>query len=136
MRAQRNWTANETILDGGSAGSVVTIASYAGNDTQIDGFTITHGRSGGGGLFADLCHAHITNNYFYENEVLHPVDGKGGAIYCERSFPTIADNRISHNHAKFGSGIYWLRFPVSSVRNHRLGLRKADCPRLSATTLE
>lgn len=40
LRSQRNVAANSTIIDGGSAGSVVTIALGAGATESVDGFTI------------------------------------------------------------------------------------------------
>jgi len=75
--AQRDWTTNETILDGNQAGSVVTSPSGATATTRIDGFTIRNGST-----------------------------PSGGGVYCSGSSPTFANNRITANSALSGGGVY------------------------------
>lgn len=79
---------NETILNGGQNGSVVTVASNAGADTIVDNFTITNGS---GRAFLDLNR--------------HAVF-RGGGLYCAGGSPTIQWNHITGNTATQGAGIY------------------------------
>ncbi|MBI2843607.1 MAG: chitobiase/beta-hexosaminidase C-terminal domain-containing protein [Armatimonadetes bacterium] len=85
-REDRDFELDETIIDaqnpGGDYGSVVTVPTGAGNDTIIDGFTITGGTG--------------TKYYTY---------WYGGGIYCRRADPTIRNNKIINNSANIGAGI-------------------------------
>lgn len=80
--AQRDWTANVTILDGDEVDNVIT-AYYVSTAARIDGFTIRNGIGG----------------YAY------PIDYVGGGIYCNNASPTIANNSITANIATLGGGI-------------------------------
>lgn len=109
--AQRDWTANPTILDGNQMGSVVTSPSGATSTTRIDGFTITNGSgtvSGlyayGGGLYLESSSPTITNNTITGNSA-----GAGGGLYLSESSPTIANNIVAFN----SSGIY--RYDMGST---------------------
>jgi len=66
-----------TIIDGGAAGSVVTIDDKDG--VTIDGFTIKNGK--------------VTSGY-----------STGGGIYCSSSSPTITNNLITGNYARIAGG--------------------------------
>lgn len=109
--SQRSWTANQTILDGGAGGSVVSI--YGGAPYQVsavDGFTIRNGTGTvlygtryGGGIYCDNSSPAIANNTITGNDVL---SGQGGGIYCDDSSPTITTNVISGNtRSTYGSAI-------------------------------
>jgi parallel beta-helix repeat protein len=110
-RSERDWAANATILDGGAAGSVVTVK--AGNKwSTIDGFTIRNGngtanpsgssRFGGGVSCFRRSSPIITNNTITENS-----SGSGGGIYSETASPIIIGNTISGNNAlAVGGGLY------------------------------
>jgi parallel beta-helix repeat protein len=76
---QRDWTANQTILDGNQAGCVVTAPSGATQSTRIDGFVI---RNGAGAVYP-YC----------------------GGILCSAASPTIANNTITGNSGTDGAGI-------------------------------
>jgi len=80
-RSERDYKRNETVLDGGRGGSVVTATSVA-TLGAIDGFTI---RNGTGTLVSG--------------------ERRGGGIYCNSS-PVIANNTITGNKSDFGGGIY------------------------------
>lgn len=80
--AQRDWSTNATIIDGSAGGSVMTPPSGATATTRIDGFTLRNGA----GTLSD------SKRY-------------GGAVYCNSSSPTIANNTITGNSATYG-GIY------------------------------
>ena len=75
-RDDRDLAANQTILDGGAGGSVVTIDSSAGPGMRIDGFRIRNGDA-----------------------------GQGGGISVLASGPTIVNNSILGNQADFGGAI-------------------------------
>ena len=74
--------ANRTTLNGGQAGSVVTVPSGAGADTILDGFTINNGTG-----------------------TLHDEQIYGGGIFCHGASPRIMNNTITSNTAKYGGGI-------------------------------
>ncbi len=77
-RAQRDWGAQRTILDGGQAGSVVS-ASWIGRFAAVDGVTIQNGNA-----------------------------TMGGGIYCVGSPIRVQFDTIQNNTAVDGGGIAWL----------------------------
>ena len=116
-RSQRDTVANLTILDGGAAGSVVTIPSSCDSTAVIDGFTIRNGsgtlwgsNSNGGGIFAvgnGSATPTISNNIISGNTVNYG----GAAIYCYQSAPIISNNTITNNTVNntgngYGGGIF------------------------------
>ena len=84
----KNWSGRDpatyvTIIQAASGKAAVKLVSDGGNNTgTVDGFTVTGG-----------------NN----------TAGQGGGFYVSGYRATISNNRIHHNHAKYGGGI--------SVRN-------------------
>ena len=116
VRAQRNWTANLTVLDGGNeavppppaVGSVVYITGGAGRATRIDGFVITRRerhrrrRDPYRGVGPD-----VVNNLIWLNAA-----SIGGGIGVSNydfvpptiSHPVITDNKIYGNSAVEGGG--------------------------------
>jgi parallel beta-helix repeat protein len=102
--AQRNWTANQTILDGNQAGSVVTVAAGTTRSTRIDGLVIRNGKAAtGGGIYCNGASPTIANNTIVGNK----ATASGGGIVCTySSSPTIAGNTIFGNSAKSGGGIF------------------------------
>ncbi len=118
--AQRDWTANPTILDGDASGSVVTSPPGATATTRIDGFTITNGfRWGGigargGGLRLVSSSPTIANNIITGNH----ADEGGGALYLEESTSArIVNNRIIANSASGGGGLFLLRSSPTIANN-------------------
>ena len=106
--AQRNWTANRTVLDGDQQGSVVTAPEGATVTTRIDGFMI---RNGWGGISCLSSSPTIANNTITGNIA---AEGSGGGIYCVAGSPTIANNTVSGNTAPGGGGIFcgWRSSPT------------------------
>jgi len=102
--ADRNWTANNTTLDGDAKGRVVTSPAGATSATRIDGFTIQHGNAtSGGGIYCDSCSPTIAHNTIADNAA-SVYQGTGGAgIYCRNASPTITDNTITGNTASGAS---------------------------------
>ena len=86
-----------TILDGGDKNTTVTFWSGEGTDSVLDGFTITNGN---GKYFSSIYH--------------------GGGIHCEGASPTISNNIITRNYARFGSGISCLSFSDAVIVNNQI----------------
>lgn len=108
-RAERNWTANVTVLEKPktSSGSVVTSPAGATATTTIDGFTIRRGSGTlnfgnrhGGGMYCSLSSPTVNNCTFTNNS----VSGDGGAIYCYSCTATVTNNIFSNNRANASGG--------------------------------
>ena len=127
---ERDMELNETIIDGGSDGHVVVGA----DDSTIDGFTITNGRTdeeggginckdssptirnctitgnsaasriGGGGIYCKNSSAMIQNCIINNNYSDNIEYGSGGGIYCWYGSPTIKNCTISANSAEYYTG--------------------------------
>ena len=102
----------ETIIDGQSLGSVITINFTNGANLKatIDGFTIRNGRDDkGGGISAN---AHATNSYIViSNNTItgNEATSKGGGIYAfatNSSTIDILNNIITGNEDDKGGGIF------------------------------
>jgi hypothetical protein len=125
-RAQRNWTANATALDGNQNGSVIGATNLV-TWNSIDGFIVRNGRNfHGGGINCLLSAPRIANNLITGNMATN----YGGGIYfsfrhfpSNRVFTLVTNNVINSNQAIYGGGIYaeeWVA-PVSLVlANNRL----------------
>lgn len=88
--------AENTIIDGGGIGSVVTFESGEGIDSVLDGFTITNaGGLNNHGIRCDQGSAMILNNIVRDNA------GRGVSLY--RSNSIIRDNTI-YGNPEFSSG--------------------------------
>ncbi|UCC79646.1 MAG: T9SS type A sorting domain-containing protein, partial [Candidatus Zixiibacteriota bacterium] len=115
----------QTVIDGDSAGTVVTFESGEDNTAIIAGFVIQNGftTSLGGGITCINSDPTITFNYIRGNSTVGSImtDGTGGGIYCSYSDAIISHNTISGNLALglwtygFGGGIYcWTSNPEIS----------------------
>jgi len=94
-----------TIIDGDSAGSVITIESSEDRRAQVVGFTIQNGfAENGGGIRCSGTSPAIRNNNIIDNFVLGEYAG-GGGVGCYNSNVVISDNRISGNWAESWDGI-------------------------------
>jgi len=102
-----------TTIDGGALGSVVQFISGEGNDSVIEGFTITNGTGSygsanyynGGGILCDYSSSPIIKgNVITGNN----AGGYGGAIASQEfANPIIIDNEMSSNYAaRYGGAIY------------------------------
>ncbi len=100
----------QTIIDGDSSGTVVSIINCEDSTTQLTGFTIRNGADTlGGGIIIEnsnvkISNCIITNNVTYAN---------GGGIYCNHSNPDISYCKISDNRGYelphiwlYGIGVY------------------------------
>jgi predicted outer membrane repeat protein len=130
----RDITANETVIDGGGGGSVVTFDSLGESDMVLSGFTIRNGSAEcgggiyciqssptiasntirnnsaaehGGGIYCDRFFATLTDNTIVENSASgYGYYGKGGGMYCNHSSATLARNDVSRNSGRAGGGLY------------------------------
>ena len=97
-----------TIIDGNSAGTVISISIGVDTTTAIHGFTIQNGwiySGGGGGISCEnYSSPTIVGNNIVDN---YASEGSGGGIGCSNnSSPIITGNTIANNHAMAGGGIY------------------------------
>jgi len=122
--ADRDLTADQTLIDGNYHGSVVTAPAGATDSTRIDGFTIVRGNAGvdcdsssptiannvikgngrysvGTGIYLYGSSAIIMNNTITANSTM-----RGAGVYIEASSPTITNNTITGNSARYGGGVY------------------------------
>lgn len=93
-RAERNWAAHTSILDGAQRGSVVT--AWAGDRVSaLDGFTIRHGKAArGGGFSGRSCAPYVTNNTIVDNTA-----SAGGGVGLTESWAVFSNNLIARNYA-------------------------------------
>ncbi len=93
----------ETVIDGMTAGSVVTFQSQEDQDSILEGFTISNGSgqapSKGGGIFCSSSSPTIRRNVVKQNACY-----SGAGIYCWNSSSVIVDNTIEQNIADFDGG--------------------------------
>jgi len=97
-----------TIIDGDSAGRVITIAHNIDSTTIIRGFTIQNGWDSlyGGGIYCDSSSPIIIGNIIKQNIAQYFLFGtSGGGIYCNTSAPIIRYNTVANNRASDGGGI-------------------------------
>lgn len=106
--SDRDFVANQTILDGDQQGSVVTAPADTTAATRIDGFTITNGSGNlvgshayGGGLHLSSSAVTVANNIIMGNRAYY-----GGGMYLNSSSATISNNSVRGNNAWYGGGLY------------------------------
>lgn len=99
VRDQRDILMHASILDGQRRTNVLVVASGAGPETRIDGFTIRNGVSAsgtpgtGGGIRAIGAEPVIANNSFISNA----VSVAGSAVYLHSSSATLVSNYFGFN---------------------------------------
>jgi len=123
--------AQSTVIDGNQTGSAVTFNYGEGQDTVIEGFTVTNGTGSvligsmhGGGIFCGYQSSPIiTQNRITGNNCRH-----GGGIHCgEYSFPTIVENEITHNTTTGnGGGIWCDGWSYPTIKNNTIGENISD----------
>jgi len=92
----------QTVIDGGSAGTVVTIENGETVTTRVIGFTIQNGLSNtGGGIKCSASSPTISFNSLIDNH----SPWFGGGVYCDSSsIPLFEYNSIADNSADWGGG--------------------------------
>lgn len=119
-----------TIIDGMQSGSVVT-ANNVGNNTVLDGFTITNGSgtylypdySYGGGMFNNNSSPIITNCVFQSNM----CTSGGGGMFNINASPIITNCTFENNSANSGGGIENHLNASPSITNCVFDNNTADC---------
>ncbi len=126
--AERDFGANETILDGNQAGSVVTAVDLADERTRVDGFTITNGLStDGGGLYLIGSSATIANNTITGNRATSATyQGGGAGLYLSYCAATIANNRITRNSTNYRGGGLYLYECAAALTNNAIADNNGD----------
>ncbi|HEV8480474.1 MAG TPA: right-handed parallel beta-helix repeat-containing protein [Candidatus Eisenbacteria bacterium] len=111
-----------TILDGSSAGVVVTMNSV-GSATELIGFTITNGAGNpAGGISLVKASPKIQGNLITGNTGL-----AGGIDVQGPASPAILDNELANNHATFAGGAFAARTEASpDVENNFIHDNRAD----------
>lgn len=132
LLSERDWKSNLSILDGQSAGSVITVESGADENTRIDGLVIQNGSgeagagiqsiaaspviannwihnnvatNGGGGIYIADCSALVVSNRVEDNLALIEFTAAGGGICSSNCSSLITSNVIVRNTAYFGGGV-------------------------------
>lgn len=98
---------DSTIIDGGSAGSVIVVANRTDTSTTIKHFTIRNGYAhiGGGILCANHSAPTILCNVITGNATSSTVYNGGAGIACvDTSAPFIVENTILNNSAHSSGG--------------------------------
>jgi hypothetical protein len=106
----------QTIIDGDSSGTVVTIENGEDSNAVLCGFTITNGLNthGGGISIKNYSNPIITDNIIIENLAYY-----GGGIYCDSAGATIRNNNIEFNQVTDeGAGIYCRNSTVTIDNNY------------------
>ncbi len=131
---------DSAIIDGDSAGSVISIIAYADTTTVIRGFTIQHGFANdggginchseptirdniitdnvaiqsGGGIRVDYAYTPvIINNTIRKNTVTNSTYW-GGGIMIYGSVPFVSGNTITENRANWGAGLVCYACPAQT----------------------
>jgi hypothetical protein len=90
--------ASTTILDGSSAGSVVTFESGEGPAAVLEGFTIQHGQAiVGAGIYILASSPTIKDNRIVSNTSIQGQPGFGAGMLLVDSQATIVGNEIAYN---------------------------------------
>ena len=122
---------SSTIIDGDSAGSVITFQSGEDSTAQVVGFTICNGLgaalwpeySGGGVTCLRTSSPRIRNNSICSNF----AEGRGGGVYCDNSSPTISNNAITDNlTGRDGGGIYCYNNSQATISNNTISGNLTD----------
>jgi len=113
-RDQRDWSANESIIDGGGAGSVVTAPSGVTSDTTIDGFTVKNGTSSG--IYCSSSYPIIANN-----KITNCSAAYGGGIYSSGHAITVTGNTITNCTVTVnGAAIYCGTYSTSTISENTI----------------
>lgn len=114
--SDRNPSANVTVIDGSSQGSVVTALLLGYRLSAIDGFTIRGGESwNGAGVFVSNASPIIASNTITANT----ASGDGGGIYLANSLALVKANQITNNRALgYGGGVFCWQSSAEVCRNN------------------
>jgi len=122
-RSQRNLLANESVLDGSSAGPVVTIPANT-TDATLDGFTVRNGNraDGGGGVYMFGNGSVVISNNLILNNTSTGASGSGAGVFIHGATARgasvqLLNNVIVRNMATHAAGLYLRYATVNLVNN-------------------
>ncbi|MDY7107978.1 MAG: FG-GAP-like repeat-containing protein, partial [Planctomycetota bacterium] len=111
-----------TIIDGGSAGTVVLCESGESNDTILDGLTITNGSADfGGGIANFYSSPTVANCVFSGNGAVY-----GGAMFSYGGEPVVTGSTFTGNAALYDGGAIYNYFSDATVTDCGFGGNTAD----------
>jgi N-acetylneuraminic acid mutarotase len=122
--ADRNWSANVTVIDGENARRCVNGAANA----TLDGFTVTRGQSVNGGGMYNNSPLTVVNCTFTNNTATYDSGGYGGggAMCNDGSSPAVTNCVFAHNTAvKCGGAMYNVSPASPAVMNCTFTLNTA-----------
>jgi hypothetical protein len=102
---------SSTIIDGSSAGTVVTFNSGEESTATLCGFTVQNGNANKGGGISCFSSSRptLTNLRLIDNS---SSAGGGGGLYCEVASPSLFNVVIKNNTAPNGGGIHFEHTPA------------------------
>ena len=132
-RERRNAATNRTILDGGSAGAVVTSSAPGRRTATVDGFTIRNGKAPGG-VYCSRSSPCISNNVITGNTTSSGTAPCNG-VYLYAASPAIVRNTIANN-ASDGMHCAWSSPSVSDNTIVDNGAYGVDCASNASPTID
>ncbi len=134
---------DQTIIDGGGSGSVVSFRSGENEDAVLKGVTVTRGSgiviSGGSNPVIEKCVIEDNNAEFgagmaifdsaptiINNTIIGNSGFLGGGLFIEESSPHLEGNRIVRNRAEMGSGIVIISNSSPTIVNNRIADNVAE----------
>ncbi len=134
---------DQTIIDGGGGGTVVSFRSGESEEAVLNGFTVTRGS---GIVVSGGSTPVIKNNVIEDNDaeygaglaifdsspqvldnlIISNSGFLGGGIFIEESSPLIEGNEITRNHAEMGSGVVIISNSAPELLNNTITDNTAD----------
>ncbi len=134
---------DQTIIDGGGGGTVVSFRSGESEEAVLNGFTVTRGS---GIVISGGSTPLIKNNVIEDNEaeygaglaifdsspkiinnlILGNSGFLGGGIFVEESSPLIEGNDITRNQAEMGSGVVIISNSAPELLNNTISDNTAE----------
>ncbi len=128
---------DQTIIDGGGSGSVVSFRSGEGEGAVLSGFTVTRGNgiliSGGSSPLIEKCVIEDNTAEFgagiaifdssptiLKNSIIGNSGFLGGGLFIEKSSPHVEGNVILRNSAEMGSGIVIISNSAPTIIDNRI----------------
>lgn len=135
--------ADQTIIDGGGSGSVVSFRSGETEEAVLKGVTVTRGNgiliSGGSNPIIENCVVEDNNAEFgagiaifdsaptiIDNLIIGNSGFLGGGLFIEESSPHVEGNRIVRNRAEMGSGMVIISNSSPTVIDNRVADNTAE----------
>ncbi len=134
---------DQTIIDGGGSGSVVSFRSGEGEGAVLSGLTVTRGSgiliSGNSNPIIEKCIVESNNAEFgagiaifdsspqiINNSIIGNTGFLGGGLFIEESSPHIEGNLIASNRAEMGSGMVVISNSSPTIINNRIVENSAE----------